>query len=214
MHHYLLAKTLWDYLRIDGRPVKSDLIIGLGSYDLRVADRCVELLNEGMGEKILFSGAAGNWTHGLWQKTEAEIFKERALALGVDENQVLVENVSTNIGDNIRFCRRMLENEGYNIQKVIFVTKPQTERRVWATAPKEWSGMEISVTSPRISFDDQPLPNHSYDDLVNEMVGDLQRIKVYPERGWQMRQEIPEEVEKAFRMLVDLGYNKHMLKNQ
>jgi uncharacterized SAM-binding protein YcdF (DUF218 family) len=209
--HYSLGRTLWDYLHVGGNISKSDLIIGLGSYDLRVADRCVDLWKSRMANIIMFSGAAGNWTRGLWNKAEAEIFKERAMILGVEEKDILVEKLSTNIGDNIRFCKSMLQKEGYNIEKVIFVTKPQTERRVWATVPKEWPEIEFYVTSPLIDFDDQPLPNHSYEDLVNEMVGDLQRIKVYADRGWQVKQVIPSEVEQAFQSLVDLGYTKHML---
>jgi uncharacterized SAM-binding protein YcdF (DUF218 family) len=210
--HLINAKVLWNFLRVGGDVSKSDLIIGLGSYDLRVADRCVELLNTRMAEKILFSGAAGNWTHGLWKKTEAEIFEERALASGVGPEKILVENESTNIGDNIRFCKSMLQKKGCFPKTVIFVTKPQTERRVWLTVAKEWNELGFSVTSPQIDFADQPLPHHSTEDLINEMVGDLQRIIVYADRGWQQRQEIPKNVQEAYKNLIDLGYDKHMLK--
>ena len=38
-----LAQILWDYHRIEDSPVKSDLILGLGSYDKRVADHAADL---------------------------------------------------------------------------------------------------------------------------------------------------------------------------
>jgi hypothetical protein len=43
------------------------------------------------------------------------------------------------------------------------------------------------------------------------MVGDLQRIKVYPEKGFQISQDIPDDVWKAYEELVRLGYTKHLV---
>jgi hypothetical protein len=44
------------------------------------------------------------------------------------------------------------------------------------------------------------------------MVGDLQRIKIYGENGFQAPQEIPEQVWAAYRQLVDLGFTDRLLK--
>jgi len=44
------------------------------------------------------------------------------------------------------------------------------------------------------------------------MVGDLQRIKYYPEKGFQIYQEIPEEVWKAYEELVKMGFDKQLIK--
>jgi hypothetical protein len=59
----------------------------------------------------------------------------------------------------------------------------------------------------------QDYPNReiSFDLMVNAMVGDLQRIKVYPELGYQIYQEIPEEVWAAFEGLVSLGFDNHLI---
>jgi hypothetical protein len=48
--------------------------------------------------------------------------------------------------------------------------------------------------------------------VINIMVGDLQRIKIYPEKGFQIYQEIPAEVWKAYERLVALGFDKHLIK--
>ena len=206
------AKILWDYLHIGKSVNQSDCIIGLGSYDLRVADRCVELLNKGMGEYIIFSGGEGNWTRGLWNKPEAEVFKTRAIELGVAKEKVFVEDKSTNIGENIRFSRKLIKTTGIKAEKVLFVTKPQTERRVYATVPIDWPEVSFSVTSPNISFENQPIQNHTIEDLINEMVGDVQRIMVYSEKGIQIPQDVPEQVTDAFQKLIDMGFNKHLIK--
>jgi hypothetical protein len=45
------------------------------------------------------------------------------------------------------------------------------------------------------------------------MVGDLQRIKLYPEKGFQVFQEIPDEVWNEFEFLVDQGFKNHLLED-
>jgi hypothetical protein len=46
------------------------------------------------------------------------------------------------------------------------------------------------------------------------MVGDLQRIKMYPAKGFQVYQEIPGDVWEAFEQLVALGFDKHLMKKK
>jgi hypothetical protein len=66
------------------------------------------------------------------------------------------------------------------------------------------------VTSPRIPYSEYPLPWLSKDDVINIIVGDLQRIRLYPEKGFQIPQEIPDDVWAAFEQLVAMGYVKHL----
>ena len=42
------------------------------------------------------------------------------------------------------------------------------------------------------------------------MVGDLQRIRIYPAKGFQIPQEIPEDVWSAFEKLVAWGFTGHL----
>jgi hypothetical protein len=44
------------------------------------------------------------------------------------------------------------------------------------------------------------------------MVGDLQRIRVYAEKGYQIYQEIPDDVWAAYEELVRAGYNQHLVR--
>ena len=52
----------------------------------------------------------------------------------------------------------------------------------------------------------------SPDDVVGIMVGDLQRIREYPAKGFQIDQEIPEDVWRAYEELVRAGYDRHLLR--
>jgi hypothetical protein len=45
------------------------------------------------------------------------------------------------------------------------------------------------------------------------MLGDLQRLWVYAERGWSAAQPIPDAVRVAFDRLVELGYRDHLIRD-
>jgi hypothetical protein len=44
------------------------------------------------------------------------------------------------------------------------------------------------------------------------MVGDLQRIDLYGKNGFQIPQDIPENVMKAYKRLVENGFDKQLIK--
>ena len=89
------------------------------------------------------------------------------------------------------------------------------ERRAFATFRKLWPEKDLIVTSPQVSFreyvDTYANRALSSADVVSIMVGDLQRIRVYPARGYQIAQEIPEKVWGAFEQLVRAGYDKYLI---
>jgi hypothetical protein len=43
------------------------------------------------------------------------------------------------------------------------------------------------------------------------MVGDMQRIIEYPKRGYQVEQEVPRDVLKAYDFLIQAGYDKQLI---
>lgn len=201
------ARTLFDYHRIDDPLVPSDAIIGLGSYDLRVAERCAEFFHAGIAPTIVLTGKAGHWTSGLFDGSEAEAFAKVCVAAGVPESAILIEPEATNIGENIRFSAALL---GAEVRRVVLVTKPQTQRRVRAAVDRQWPQVEALVTAPVTAFEDQPTENHSLDMLIHEMVGDLQRILDYPAKGFAVAQHVPDEVLDAWRFLVAEGFDRHL----
>ena len=44
------------------------------------------------------------------------------------------------------------------------------------------------------------------------MVGDLQRIRIYPALGFQIPQEIPDDVWEAYERLVAAGYDSRLVR--
>ncbi|XP_034151987.1 uncharacterized protein SCO4629-like [Esox lucius] len=103
------ARVLWDYLCLRQPLEKSDVIIGLGCHDVRVAERSAVLFLEGWAPWLLFTGYLGNQTAGVWTRPEADVFLDVALKMGVPRENILLETEATNTGENIRFSYRLLK---------------------------------------------------------------------------------------------------------
>lgn len=209
---FFLAKILWNYHRLNDTIQKSDCILALGSHDLRVAERAAELYLQGWAPYIIMSGGLGNLTLGVWTEKEADQFAAIAVRKGVPEKDILIENQSTNTGENILFTQKILQQKNLEPQSFIVVQKPYMERRSYATFKKHWPDKSVLVTSPQLSFEEYPTEEIPVEKVINIMAGDLQRIKRYPEKGFQVYQEIPAEVWEACERLVALGFDKHLMK--
>lgn len=209
---FSLAQILWDYHHMNHQLEKSDCILALGSHDLRVADRAAELYLEGWAPLIIMSGGLGNLTKGIWTESEADQFAAAAIQKGVPEQHILIENKSSNTGENIVFTQMLLAKKGINPSSFIVVQKPYMERRAYATFKMHWPEKKLLITSPQISFDKYATADITIEKVINIMTGDLQRIEIYPKKGFQIFQEIPPVVWEAYRKLVAAGFNKHLVK--
>lgn len=182
----------------------------MGSYDIRVADRCVELFRAGRVRLVCFSGASGNFTEGLFPRGEAHAFADRARELGLPEEALIIEPAARNTADNIRLARPLLEARG--VRSIILVAKPNMLARGRATLPIHWPGLRADFAAARVPFAGDLAPGRTIRDLIEELVGDAERLRVYPERGWQVRVSIPAEVAEAVRELIRRGYGGHLPK--
>ncbi len=206
-----LARILWDYHHLGHEITASDVILVQGSHDLRVAERGASLFLEGMAPRLVFSGGLGNLTRGIWDEPEARKFARVARSLGVPAESILIEDRSTNTGENVRFTRRLLLERGLDPKHFILVQKPYMERRTYATFRKVWPEKTAVVTSPSIAYEDYATVEIPLERVIHIMVGDLQRIRVYPARGFQIEQEIPDDVWDAYERLVALGYTDNLI---
>jgi len=206
-----LAKKLWDYHHMHHTIEKCDSILALGSHDLRVAERAADIYLEGWAPIIIFSGGLGNLTKDIWSEPEADQFAGIAKRKGVPEKAILIENKSTNTGENILFTQQLLQEKHLDPHSFIVVQKPYMERRSYATFKKHWPEKKLLVTSPQLSFEEYVTDEIPVEKVINIMVGDLQRIRLYPAKGFQIFQEIPDDVWKAYDELVSMGFNNHML---
>ena len=213
-----LAGKLWEYHHMHQELAPAGAILVLCSHDTAVAARGAQLWLDGWAPWLIFSGGLGAITRHMWSEPEADQFARIAREMGVPAGRILIENASTNTGENVQFTRRLLAERGLDPASFIVVQKPYMERRSYATFRKVWPEKPLVVTSPQVSFDDY-LAKYantalSKDDVISIMVGDLQRIRLYPEQGFQIPQEIPDDVWAAFEELVRLGYDRHLVKQR
>ncbi len=210
-----LVEKVWHYHQLNHQLSKADAILVLCSHDKAVAETGARLYLEGWAPLLIFSGGLGSITRHLWQEPEADQFAAIAVRMGVPRADILIENRSTNTGENVLFTKALLAERQLEPGKFIVVQKPYMERRSYATFKKVWPDKEVLVTSPRVSLDEYlgKYSNEalSIDEVISIMVGDLQRIKLYPAKGFQIHQDIPADVWAAFDELVEMGYDTRLV---
>lgn len=202
-------QVLWNYMKMNHEIRNADCIIGLGTMDINVANVASELYLKGYANKLIFSGGLGKITRKLWNETETEKFAKIAIQRGVPSNNIYLEKESTNTGDNFRFSKKLIENLKLDIKSCIIVCKPYDEKRAYATFKKIMPEYDGIVYSENISCEEyyQKYGN----EWVHVLVGDIQRMKIFYEKGWQIKMDIPQNVWKAYETLVRKGYNKFVL---
>jgi uncharacterized SAM-binding protein YcdF (DUF218 family) len=209
-----LARIIWDYHQLRHEPIPADIIVALGTNDLRVADFAAGLYLRGFGSALVCSGGVAH-QHDLlatnWEKTEAEMYADVAERQGVPRERILLETRACNTAENIRFTRELLDERRIRPRNIVLAVKPFMQRRVWATMAVEWPEMPATLASPEMTLDEYFTDELAPEKIVNIMMGDLQRIWIYGRRGWSAPQRIPREVRSAYEGLVALGYTKHLI---
>lgn len=208
--HLADIEVLWDYNQMRHRIRPCDVAIVLGSHDIGVAGVAAGLYRQGLFPVAVFSGGKTPATAGLFPRGEAVHFREHAVSLGMPRDATLLETEASNTGENITFSRRVLTEAGRVPASVLIVAKPYMERRAYATCRKKWPQVDPVCASTRT-----PLARylHSRADplhTVNMIVGDTQRVIEYPERGYAIPQDVPDQVRAALGRLVSAGYTRHL----
>src|SRR6266851_9913766 len=153
-HLHTLAEKLWHFHQMNHQLSKADAVLVLCIHDKAVAKRGAQLFLDGWAPLLIFSGGLGSVTRSIWSEPEADQFALVAIEMGVPAERILIENRSTNTGENILFTRQLLNEREIDPQKFIIVQKPYMERRSYATFRKLWPEKEVRVTSPRRSLDE------------------------------------------------------------
>jgi uncharacterized SAM-binding protein YcdF (DUF218 family) len=209
-----LARVIWDYHQLRHEPIRADVIVALGTNDLRVAEFAAGLYHRGYGSMLLCTGGFAHHDDLLataWPKTEAEMYADVAERSGVPGERILLETRATNTSENIRFSRELLAARGIRARNIVIAVKPFMQRRVWAAMAVEWPEMPASLASPSMTLDEYFTSELSPEKVTNIMLGDLQRIWVYARRGWTAPQRVPDKVMEAYRRLVELGFDEHLI---
>jgi uncharacterized SAM-binding protein YcdF (DUF218 family) len=206
-----LAKILWSYHNLEQEiPDSVDLILVAGSHDDRVAEYGAQLALKVSSRFVVTSGGYGKITAEVGGEPEAVRFRRIMESRGVPAGRVLCEDRSSNMGENIQFTHRLIDEQQPTtpVAHAVVVTKPYMKRRALATALKQWPGVEWVSTAPDLSFEEYASTEVPERRMIELMVGDTQRIETYAAKGFQVPQEIPSAVTEAFERLVELGFTR------
>ncbi len=125
-------------LKIEDRLAAADAVLALGGgvgesglvgqgYQERVKT-AVSLYQQGFVKKIIFSSGY------VYLMKEAQVMKNLALAMGVPETDIFVEDRSGNTYESIKYFSKFIRREG--LKKVIIVSSPYHMKRARLVAEK------------------------------------------------------------------------------
>ncbi len=208
------ARFLWYYNVLNEPVEKADLILCLGSHDTNVACRTAELFKEYVAPYILVSGGHGKVTQNCMYFSEAETFSNIMVDLGVPWGKIIREPDSSNIGENFRFSKAIIEDRLPYVKKICVVTKPSVERRVRAAFNKQMEGYTGFVTSPQLSYNwyvsNFYKEDEYFDEMVNLLVSDIFKYKDYYLKGYQTVVNVPKKILQIAEQLANAGYDKYL----
>lgn len=207
------AKTIYNYLNQPQSIENPEFILILGSSDLSVADFASRYIKNSDAEVVIISGGLGKDTQHLWNISEAQMFYEVLKKNDCcRQKQVYLEEKSSNTGENILFSRDLILKHQLKHGSGLIITKPYMTKRALNTAAKQWPEVSWGSTAEKISFEDYFERIDNKDSFLNILAGDLQRIKVYAEQGYQIKDRIPSEIWDSFIYLSKNGYDRFVIK--
>src|SRR3954451_16432312 len=93
------AGVIWDYLQLRHTPIPGDVIVALGTNDLRVAEFAADLFHRGYGKLLVCTGGIAHQGDLLvtpWNRSEAEMYADVAAMHGVPRDRILLETSASN----------------------------------------------------------------------------------------------------------------------
>ncbi|MGH3586331.1 MAG: YdcF family protein [Pseudonocardia sp.] len=205
------VETLWSYHNLRHELRRTDVGIGLGSHDLGVATTAATLYRRGLFPLVVFTGANSPTTVDRFPRGEAAHYRDHAVGLGVPSGAIMIEGVAANTGENITRTRDLLASTGRVVQSVTLISRPYQQRRAYATCRKLWPEVEPICAATALPLDEYIASIGDEARVINMLVGDTQRIEVYADRGFAIRQPIPDSVREAMGLLVDRGFTQRLI---
>ena len=126
-------------------------------------------------------GGLGRLTDGVWQEPEPDKFAAIALQMGVPKKAIVIENKSTNTGENVPINRQLLQQKKSILNLLLLYKKPYMEEL--------------------LQYLRNPTRELTIEKVIQIMAGDLQRIKVYREQVFKFHSKFPQEAWDAYEQL-------------
>ena len=217
-----------------------DLVVLAGNALLWTLEGAVKKA-KATGVPLLISGGIGHSTRLLAAAVDAHPVYRKALAgqtsearllgdiaamfLGLDQSRLLLEDASTNCGENGLFSRRFLDNIGLIPTSMLLVQDPLMQRRTDASFRQAWVNatcpaiVNWPVQVPRIGYRNDRIDylqsansrKWTSERFLSLLTGEIQRLtddeNGYGPRGkgFLPHVDIPDDVQSAWRHVMGSG---------
>lgn len=206
------AELIWDYHQLHHELVPCSAALVLGGNDIGVASFAAELYHRGLFPVLVISGGKAPGTETLFPRGEAEHFREVVLQDGVPAEAILLEPKARNTGENFLFSREVFAAAEIRPSSLLLIAMPYMERRAYATCRQQWPEVDPRCASAPIALREYVKTIGAAAEVVDMMIGDLERVLRYPDLGFAIAQDVPDPVLEAYVRLVDRGFTRRMLK--
>jgi hypothetical protein len=176
-----LLSPVWRFLVVNDQPKRSDIIFVFGGLDLAVPIRAAELYHAKIATQILITGNIGPLSKNVFNKPEAQIFRDEMIKHHVPSSSVLIEDKATNTLQNVMLGMNLLLSSNITIESAVLVAKPFLMRRCLATFQHHYNKIKVLACPPQgpiLKFCDRPRR-----EFAERVLAELHRIKIYSEKG-------------------------------
>ncbi|QQS39187.1 YdcF family protein [Candidatus Woesebacteria bacterium] len=140
-----------NYLGKEDKLEKTDVIIVFGSKDLGKVDKAFRLWEKGYFQYFCMSGRSR--MDAPSQKPECEIFREKAIELGVPEDLILTEDTSVTLASNVRHSLLLFKEKNMNFKSIMTMVAWFGQRRAWCHLMKYTEDIKIVRVNSDIPSD-------------------------------------------------------------
>ena len=223
---------------------KADLLIILGSAIPYIAEEGAKAYRDNLAREIMIVGGIGHSTIYLEEniinnlkykdievknRAEADILKDVLVRnLGINEEEIIIENKSTNCGSNAYEAFNVIKGMSKNPKTVLFLQDPTMQLRTEECFKKEWKDENVNFINyscfiplikeenGALKFIDKDIYGlWDIDRFISLIMGEIPRLKD-DENGYGPRGkgfighvDIPEEVLEAYEVLL-LFYSEYL----
>ncbi|QPN68596.1 YdcF family protein [Synechococcus sp. CBW1006] len=181
MHFRETITAITEFIFCEDEPGPVDLALVLGSPSISNVEPAIALYRAGLTPKILISG------HGPTKAGPAEwrVYRDRALADGVAERDILIESEAQNTRENFLFSERIIANEltWAGISSLAICCKPIHSRRAFMTARHYFPKfVRLVMLPPRHPADIQADNWWTMERGRERVLGEISRIAEYGQK--------------------------------
>lgn len=146
---------VYSKIKDNGKTSKYGLVFGNSMLIKERVEKAVELYNNKRIQKVIFMGGVNgvsNQNNSLI--AEADKMRELAIKLGINENDIIVENTSNNTFENIDNAMYLLRDEIDTIKNITIITSEFHLKRCYAILKKNYPNIDTTLVAAKDGFSD------------------------------------------------------------